>query len=144
MIPRVANDGASLAGREHSASVTWVGHATVAVHDDDDVFLTDPHFGERALVPRRVVPPGLPLAAVPADAFAVISHNHYDHLDAGTVERLPDTRRVVRAARARGLVPRARPRRAWSSSTGGRARGTGAGRSPACRRSTGRAASSRA
>jgi N-acyl-phosphatidylethanolamine-hydrolysing phospholipase D len=91
VIPRVANDGASLAGREHSASVTWVGHATVAVHDDDDVFLTDPHFGERALVPRRVVPPGLPLEAVPADAFAVISHNHYDHLDADTVKRLPDT-----------------------------------------------------
>jgi N-acyl-phosphatidylethanolamine-hydrolysing phospholipase D len=89
VIARVANDGASLAGREGSASITWVGHATVAVHDDDDVFLTDPHFGDRALVPRRVVPPGVPLEAVPADAFAVISHNHYDHLDAGTVERLP-------------------------------------------------------
>jgi N-acyl-phosphatidylethanolamine-hydrolysing phospholipase D len=91
VIPRVPNDGAGLAGREHSATVTWVGHATVAVHDDDDVFLTDPHWGERALLPRRVVPPGVPLASVPPDAFAVISHNHYDHLDAGTVERLPDT-----------------------------------------------------
>jgi N-acyl-phosphatidylethanolamine-hydrolysing phospholipase D len=90
-IPRVPNDGAGLAGREHSGTVTWVGHATVAVHDDDDVFLTDPHWSERALVPRRVVPPGVPLESVPPDAFAVISHNHYDHLDAGTVERLPDT-----------------------------------------------------
>jgi N-acyl-phosphatidylethanolamine-hydrolysing phospholipase D len=89
LIPRVANDGAGLAGREHSATVTWVGHATVAVHDDDDVFLTDPHFGARALLPRRVVPPGVPIEAVPPDAFAVISHNHYDHLDAGTVKRLP-------------------------------------------------------
>jgi N-acyl-phosphatidylethanolamine-hydrolysing phospholipase D len=26
---------------------------------------------------------------VPPDAFAVVSHDHYDHLDAGTVERLP-------------------------------------------------------
>ena len=91
VIPRVANDGAALAGPEQSATVTWVGHATVAVHDDDDVFLTDPHFGERALVRRRVVPPGVPIEAVPADAFAVISHNHYDHLDAGTVKKLPDT-----------------------------------------------------
>jgi N-acyl-phosphatidylethanolamine-hydrolysing phospholipase D len=90
-IPRVPNDGAGLAGREHSGTVTWVGHATVAVHDDDDVFLTDPHWSERALVPRRVVPPGVPLESVPPDAFALISHNHYDHLDAGTVERLPDT-----------------------------------------------------
>jgi len=90
-IPRVANDGTGLAGREHSATATWVGHATVAVHDDDDVFLTDPHWSERALVPRRFVAPGVPLAAVPPDAFAVISHNHYDHLDADTVEALPET-----------------------------------------------------
>ena len=90
-LPRVANDGGGLAGREHSAAITWVGHATVAVHEEDDVFLTDPHWGARALLPRRVVPPGVPIESVPADAFAVISHNHYDHLDAGTVERLPGT-----------------------------------------------------
>jgi hypothetical protein len=71
-IPRVANDGASLAGLQHSSALTWVGHATVAVHDDDDVFLTDPHWSERALVPRRVAPPGIPHESVPADAVAVI------------------------------------------------------------------------
>ncbi len=71
------------------ARVTWVGHATFAVQDGADVFLTDPHFGARALWPARLAPPGVPLEAIPADAFAVISHNHYDHLDADTVERLP-------------------------------------------------------
>jgi N-acyl-phosphatidylethanolamine-hydrolysing phospholipase D len=90
-LPVVANDGRRLVGRESSASVTFVGHATVAVHDDDDVFLTDPHFGPRALLPGRWTPPGIPIEAVPPDAFAVISHNHYDHLDAGTVDRLPET-----------------------------------------------------
>jgi N-acyl-phosphatidylethanolamine-hydrolysing phospholipase D len=90
-IPVVANDGASLAGVEGSASVTWVGHATFAVHDDDDVFLTDPHFGPRALLPRRAAAPGVPLESIPPDAFAVISHSHYDHLDAWTVDRLPAT-----------------------------------------------------
>ncbi len=88
-VPRRENDGAYLAGVEHSATLTWVGHATFAVHDRGDVFLTDPHFGERALIPAREVPPGIPLASVPADAFAVVSHNHYDHLDAYTVENLP-------------------------------------------------------
>jgi N-acyl-phosphatidylethanolamine-hydrolysing phospholipase D len=88
-VPIVANDGAGLAGREHSGSLTWVGHSTFAVHDDDDVFLTDPHFGPRALVPGRKVPPGVPLEAVPAHAFGVVSHDHYDHLDAYTVKRLP-------------------------------------------------------
>jgi N-acyl-phosphatidylethanolamine-hydrolysing phospholipase D len=87
----VANDGASLAGMEASASATWVGHATFAVHDDADVFLTDPHFGPRALIPGRLQPPGVPIESIPADAFAVVSHAHYDHLDEWTVERLPES-----------------------------------------------------
>ncbi|MEE9608155.1 MAG: MBL fold metallo-hydrolase [Myxococcota bacterium] len=90
-VPAVPNDGTYLAAAEHSATITWVGHSTFAVHDRDDVFLTDPHFGERALIPRRIVPPGIPLESVPPDAFAVISHNHYDHLDAFSVEALPDS-----------------------------------------------------
>ncbi len=81
---------ASAGPDDRSAVVVWVGHATFAVRDGDDVFLTDPHFGERALVVPRQTPPGLPIEAVPEDAFAVISHNHYDHLDAGTVKKLPD------------------------------------------------------
>jgi N-acyl-phosphatidylethanolamine-hydrolysing phospholipase D len=85
----VANDGSDLAGVEHSATVTWIGHASLAVHDEGDVFLTDPHFGPRALVPRRLAPPGVPIESIPEHAFAVLSHNHYDHLDAWSVEHLP-------------------------------------------------------
>jgi N-acyl-phosphatidylethanolamine-hydrolysing phospholipase D len=89
--PRVANDGASLARSlpPGAAELTWVGHATFAVHDPGGVFLTDPHFGPRALLPGRLVAPGVPVAAVPRGAFAVVSHNHYDHLDAYTVGALP-------------------------------------------------------
>jgi len=90
-IPRVANNGRSLAGTQASAELTCIGHATVAIHDGDDVVLTDPHFGERAFLPKRVLPPGVPIEAIPADAFAVVSHSHYDHLDAWTVENLPET-----------------------------------------------------
>jgi N-acyl-phosphatidylethanolamine-hydrolysing phospholipase D len=90
-VPVVVNDGAFLWDRGQPASVTWVGHATFAVQDGGDVFLSDPHFGPRALLPRRLTPPGIPLGAVPADAFAVLSHNHYDHLDSWTVRRLPET-----------------------------------------------------
>jgi N-acyl-phosphatidylethanolamine-hydrolysing phospholipase D len=89
VIHQVANDGRSLGGTQASAELTWIGHASVAIHDGDDVVLTDPHFGERALLPRRVVPPGVPIGSIPPDAFAVISHSHYDHLDAWTVENLP-------------------------------------------------------
>jgi N-acyl-phosphatidylethanolamine-hydrolysing phospholipase D len=89
LIPQVKNDGASLAEPNAPAELTWIGHATFAIHEGDDVVLTDPHFGERALLPKRQTRPGIPLAAVPSHAFAVISHSHYDHLDADTVERLP-------------------------------------------------------
>lgn len=90
-IPVVANDGSYLSNKDtdQPPSVTWVGHSAFAVQDGEDVFLTDPHWGPRALVPPRLSPPGIPLEAVPADAFAVLSHNHYDHLDAWTVKRLP-------------------------------------------------------
>jgi N-acyl-phosphatidylethanolamine-hydrolysing phospholipase D len=88
-VPVVPNDGGELAGDEPRASVTWVGHAAFAIHDGRDVILTDPHFGPGALIPPRLSPPGIPLAAVPPDAFAVISHAHYDHLDAYTVDALP-------------------------------------------------------
>ena len=87
----VANDGAALAGAQQSSAITWVGHATFAIHDGTDVVLTDPHFGKRALLPARLLPPGLPVEAIPEDALAVLSHNHYDHLDAESVDRLPES-----------------------------------------------------
>jgi N-acyl-phosphatidylethanolamine-hydrolysing phospholipase D len=90
-IPQVENDGAYLlAGSpDLPPSVTWVGHATFAVQDEGQVFLTDPHWGPRAFLPPRLAPPGVPIEAVPAEGFVVLSHNHYDHLDAWTVRNLP-------------------------------------------------------
>lgn len=89
IVPRMANDGARFSGVAEVPAVTWVGHCTFAIHDGDDVVLTDPHFGPRALWPRRQVEPGIPLASVPERAFAVLSHSHYDHLDATSVRALP-------------------------------------------------------
>jgi len=90
-IPSVPNRGEYLAGVASIPSLTWVGHATFVVHDRDDVFLTDPHFGKRSFLPTREVAPGLPLESIPADAFVVLSHNHYDHLDEGTIGALPES-----------------------------------------------------
>jgi N-acyl-phosphatidylethanolamine-hydrolysing phospholipase D len=88
-VPIVENDGGYLARAAEPASITWVGHASFALQDGPDVALLDPVWGPRALLPPRLTPPGIPLAAVPSHAFALLSHNHYDHLDAWTVERLP-------------------------------------------------------
>jgi N-acyl-phosphatidylethanolamine-hydrolysing phospholipase D len=88
-IPLVENDGASLARVAERAELTWIGHCSFALHEGETTALFDPHFGPRALVPPRWAPPGVPLAAVPRDAVALLSHNHYDHLDRWTLARLP-------------------------------------------------------
>jgi len=74
-------------------SVTWIGHATVLVRVGGLNILTDPHFTERASPlalagPRRVVPPAIPLAELPHIDAVLVSHSHYDHLDAPTVRAL--------------------------------------------------------
>ncbi len=88
-VDRVVNSGAGLCENVAGAKITWAGHATFAIQDGDDLVLTDPHFGSRAAVVKRHSPPGFPLEAVPAHSMAVVSHNHYDHLDSHTVETLP-------------------------------------------------------
>jgi hypothetical protein len=72
---------------------TWVGHSTFLVQVGALNVLTDPVWGERASPlgwagPKRWVRPGVPLADLPPIDVVVQSHDHYDHLDAGTVRRL--------------------------------------------------------
>jgi N-acyl-phosphatidylethanolamine-hydrolysing phospholipase D len=55
--------------------------------------LTDPIFSERAspvqiVGPKRALPPGIALQALPPIDVVVISHNHYDHLDRASVMEL--------------------------------------------------------
>ena len=93
--PRIANDGAALRSGLVNPSITWVGHATLLVQLDGLNFLTDPNWGERASPiswagPRRLSPPGLAFENLPPIDVVVISHDHYDHLDLGTVKRLAE------------------------------------------------------
>ena len=105
--PRMENDGAFL--RENAGhsipTVTWIGHATLLVQMDHVTFLTDPTWADTAsplglVGPRRFVPPGLALDALPPIDFVVVSHDHYDHLDLDTLSRLSE-----RNPGARFLVP---------------------------------------
>jgi N-acyl-phosphatidylethanolamine-hydrolysing phospholipase D len=70
-----------------------VGHATLLLQLGPLNVLTDPVWGERAtpfrgIGPRRLMPPGVDFDALPPIDLVLISHNHYDHLDAPTVRRL--------------------------------------------------------
>lgn len=75
--------------------VTWLGHSTLLVEQDGARILIDPVWGDRAspwtsLGPERFFAPPLALDALPDVHAIVISHDHYDHLDVGTVMALAD------------------------------------------------------
>ena len=85
-----SNDGVYLAAADNSFSVTWIGHATFALKMGPTVVLTDPFFTKRAAIVPREVPPAFGPEAIPEGTIVVITHNHYDHLDSGSIKALAD------------------------------------------------------
>ena len=71
---------------------TWIGHATVLVQTQGLNILTDPVYAERAgpfgFGPKRVAIPGIAFDDLPPIDVVLVSHNHYDHLDQTTLQRL--------------------------------------------------------
>jgi L-ascorbate metabolism protein UlaG (beta-lactamase superfamily) len=73
--------------------VVWYGHSSALVEIERRRVLIDPVWSQRcspsALVgPRRLHRPPVPLTQLPPLDAIVISHDHYDHLDAQTVRAL--------------------------------------------------------
>ena len=73
--------------------ITWLGHASSLVEVDGIRVLIDPVWDERAAPtqwagPKRFFPPPLALEDLPPIDVILISHDHYDHLGAGTIQRL--------------------------------------------------------
>ena len=75
---------------EARSLVRWHGHATVSVGEGDSLMVVDPVVSKRIqVVPRRFDGPALDPAQRCAAVF--ITHAHMDHLDNGTLERMPPT-----------------------------------------------------
>src|SRR5579872_694424 len=71
----------------------WLGHATVLLRIGGAYVITDPHLTARASPlsfagPKRLVPAPVKVDELPVVDVALISHNHYDHLDRGTLKAL--------------------------------------------------------
>ena len=71
---------------------TWIGHSTVLIQTAGLNILTDPVWSERTgpfgLGPRRVREPGVRFDDLPRIDLVLVSHDHYDHMDLPTLERL--------------------------------------------------------
>jgi len=79
----------------HVAQATWIGHATFLLQYNGVNVLTDPVFSHRAspipfLGPDRKVEAAIALKDLPKIDYVLVSHNHYDHLDAASVRGLRD------------------------------------------------------
>ncbi len=73
--------------------ITFVNHSTLLVRTESFNFLTDPVWSERVspftwVGPKRVRSAGLSIDQLPPIHAVLVSHNHYDHLDVGTLKIL--------------------------------------------------------
>jgi L-ascorbate metabolism protein UlaG (beta-lactamase superfamily) len=78
---------------ESGLRITWMGHSSMLVEIDGVLVLVDPVWDERASPvqwagPKRFFAPTLRLEDLPPIDAVLVSHDHYDHLGAGTVRRL--------------------------------------------------------
>lgn len=81
----------------NTAQATLIGHSTVLLQYRGINILTDPIFSERSsfsqsIGPKRYTAPALTIDQLPKINIIVISHNHYDHLDVGSVTALTNSK----------------------------------------------------
>jgi len=85
--------------RSDEAKITWIGHSTFLIQVAGKNILTDPIFGTLSTIFRRLVPPAIKISDLPVIDYILISHNHFDHMDAKALlmlkERFPDMKVLV-------------------------------------------------
>jgi L-ascorbate metabolism protein UlaG (beta-lactamase superfamily) len=88
--------------------ITWMGHSSMLVEIDGVRVLVDPVWDERAspvqwFGPKRFFAPTLALEDLPQLDAVLLSHDHYDHLGAGTVRQLAKLQPEVRWVTSMGV-----------------------------------------
>ena len=73
--------------------IGWIGHATFLIKLGNTTIITDPVFSKNAgpliFGPKRYTEPALNLNELPKIDLFLLTHNHYDHQDIGTIRKFP-------------------------------------------------------
>jgi L-ascorbate metabolism protein UlaG (beta-lactamase superfamily) len=82
--------------RKDSVSFAWLGHASILMALDGKTILVDPVLEKRAspfawIGPKRFHPPPVKAGGLPPIDVVLITHDHYDHLEAPTMKQLKDS-----------------------------------------------------
>lgn len=78
---------------EGAPKVTWINHCTFLIEIDGVRIITDPIWGKRCspfsfFGPKRLHAPAIEIEDLPEIDMVLVSHDHYDHLDRKSVDRL--------------------------------------------------------
>lgn len=73
--------------------ISFVGHSTMLIQTQGLNIITDPIWSHRAspfkyFGPARYTAPGTPFERLPPIDLILVSHNHYDHLDIPTLQKI--------------------------------------------------------
>ena len=94
MLPAIMLDSGTIATSPDTATIiTWLGHSAFLVELDGKRLLLDPMLGDRAspfnfIGPRRFSELPITVEQLPSIDAVLISHDHYDHLDYGSIKEL--------------------------------------------------------
>ena len=102
--------------RDDRLTLAWLGHSTLLVNFYGVWILTDPALlprvgiraGVMTLGPKRFVAPALRVRQLPKIDFILLTHAHMDHLDIGTLRKLPRDSVVITATSTSDLLRRLR------------------------------------
>lgn len=76
--------------------ITWLGHSSLIIEIDGKRILTDPVWGRASFVqwagPKRFFAAPMAVSDIPKLDAVIISHDHYDHLDATVIPQLAGRR----------------------------------------------------